>query len=151
MKRVASLLLALAALLSVSPSMALAADTISQVAVQGYDVVSYQQDSGPKRGSGHHAAVYEGATYLFSSTENKAAFEANPAKYAPAYGGYCAYGVVMGKKFAGDPLVYKVVDGKLYLNLDQKITEMWRQDIPGNIQKGDAQWKSIRNTAASAL
>lgn len=121
-------------------------DVVNTVAAQGYDVVSYQQGTGePLKGNGNHVAYHDGATFLFSSDENKKLFEASPAKYAPAYGGYCAYGVALGKKFVGDPLAYKVVDGTLYLNLNKDIQSKWLQDVPGNITKGNGNWNTIKD------
>ena len=89
--------------------------------VSGYDVVSYQTGEKPLRGNGNHIATHEGVTYLFINEDNREAFEQNPSKYVPAYGGFCAFGVSVGKKFVGDPDVWRVVDGQLYLNLDTKI------------------------------
>ena len=112
-------------------------------AVGGYDLVSYHQETGPVRGSGYQATQYEGVTYLFANEENKATFEANPEKYLPAYNGFCAYGVALGKKFNTDPTVYEIAEGTLYLNLDSGIQEEWAKDIPGYIEKADENWKSM--------
>ena len=73
------------------------------------------------------------------------AFKANPAKYVPAYGGYCAFGVSVGAKFDGDPRYWKIVDGKLYLNLNEKIQKMWLKDVPGNINKAEKSWTKIKH------
>ena len=113
-------------------------------AVGGYDLVSYHKETGPLRGSGYHVANYEGVAYLFANEENKVAFEKNPETYLPAYNGFCAYGVAVGKKFHSDPTVYEIVDDKLYLNLDKGIQEEWSKDIPGNIAKADENWKSLQ-------
>lgn len=113
-------------------------------AVGGYDVVSYHEETGPLRGSGFHVAKHEGVVYLFASEENKATFETNPSKYLPAYNGFCAYGVALGKKFHTDPTVYEIVDGTLYLNLDSGIQEKWSEDVSGNIAKADTNWKSLK-------
>ena len=93
----------------------------------------------------------DGVTYLFSSEENKQAFEKNPEKYLPAYGGWCAFGVSVGKKFSADPEVWEIVDGKLYMNLDPSIKIMWREDIPGNIKKADKYWPKMKDKAPSEL
>ena len=122
----------------------------SLVGAQGYDLVSYHQ-GGPKKGNGNHVAVHEGITYVFANEANQQSFEANPAKYLPAYGGYCAYGVSVGKKFVGDPNVWKVVDGTLYLNLDKKVQGIWNKDISGNIANADGKWSSIKDKAAFEL
>lgn len=139
--------LAVAAIFSIG---AASADT-NLVGVQGYDLVSYHQDSGPVKGNGNFSADHNGVTYLFSSLENKEKFAAAPANYVPEFGGYCAYGVKFGKKFAGDPERWKVVDGKLYLNLDEKVQALWAKDIPTYIQEANKQWMSIENVPASDL
>ena len=142
---------ALAALALLS-SNAFAADYVHSVAgAGGYDLVSYHSKSGPTTGNGHNVAVHNGVTYLFANKENLKAFEANPAKYLPAYGGYCAFGVSKGKKFYGDPTVWKVVDGTLYLNLDTKIQKLWVSDLSDNIEEGDKLWASIKYTPAAEL
>jgi hypothetical protein len=89
--------------------------------------------------------------YLFSSKGNAKKFRANKAKYLPAYGGYCAYGASVGKKFIGDPTVWEVVNGKLYVNLDNGIKTLWVKDIPGNIKKADKRWVDIKDVAAEDL
>ncbi len=131
---------------------ALAADyTHSTPAVQGYDVVSYQTGKRPIRGNGNFVAAYDGATYQFSSTENQKAFQENPEKYVPAYGGYCAFGTSVGKKFIGDPEVWRIVDGKLYLNLDTSIQSEWLKDVPGRIKTADANWRNIKDKNPASL
>ena len=113
-------------------------------AVGGYDLVSYHQDSGPVRGTGFQTATHDGVTYLFANEANKTAFEANPHKYLPAYNGFCAYGVSLGKKFNTDPTVYELVGGTLYLNLDTDIQAKWAEDVKGNIAKADQNWKKLQ-------
>ncbi len=120
------------------------------VGVQGYDLVSYHGKA-PMKGNGHNVVEHKGVTYLFADAANKKAFKASPEKYLPAYGGYCAYGASVGKKFTGDPEVWKIVDGTLYLNLDKKVQRLWSKDISGNITKADTQWKLIKDKTASEL
>jgi YHS domain-containing protein len=117
----------------------------------GYDPVAYFTDARPTRGSGYHVTVHDGVTYAFANEEHKKLFAANPKKYLPAYGGYCAYGVAVGKKFVADPEVWKVVDGILYLNLDKGIQEKWQKDIPGHIKKANANWSDINDKAPGDL
>ena len=119
--------------------------------LSGYDPVAYFSDSKPMRGSGFHVTVHDGVTYAFASEEHKKMFTTNPQKYLPAYGGYCAYGVAIGKKFVADPEVWKVLDGKLYLNLDKNIQSKWEKDIPGHIKKADANWSDIEHKAPGDL
>lgn len=119
--------------------------------ISGYDPVAYFSDGKPVRGSGYHAAVVDGVTYVFASSDHQEMFEANPEKYLPAYGGYCAYGLGAGKKFVADPEVWRIVEGKLYLNLNKRIQEKWEKDIPGFIKKGDANWSVMTNKKPSDL
>ncbi|OUS05883.1 hypothetical protein A9Q81_03830 [Gammaproteobacteria bacterium 42_54_T18] len=121
------------------------------LAVGGYDLVSYHKGSGPTSGNGHNLANHKGNIYAFSNAKNKSAFESNPEKYLPAYGGFCAYGASLGKKFYGDPTVYKVVDGTLYLNLDKKVQSIWNKDISGNISEANNLWSSIKYVPAAEL
>ena len=123
----------------------------SAPAVQGYDVVSYQTAKRPVRGTGHFVANYDGATYLFASQENLETFNKNPGRYAPAYNGYCAFGVSVGKKFHSDPEVYRVVNNRLYLNLDARIQDDWLKDVPGRIKTADQNWKDIEDKNPASL
>jgi hypothetical protein len=125
-------------------------DTNSLVGAQGYDLVSYQNGK-PQKGNGYNLAEYQNVRYVFVSEENKKAFEADPAKYIPAFGGYCAYGVSVGKKFVADAEVWKIVDGILYLNLDTEIQKLWEKDVPGNIKKANSKWKEIENKSPFEL
>ncbi len=125
--------------------------TNSTSGISGYDPVAYFTDGKPMRGSGYHMAEHEGVTYAFATKEHKEMFEASPGKYVPAWGGYCAYGVAVGKKFASDPEARKIVQGKLYLNLDRDIQSKWAMDIPGYLKKSEANWKEIRDRAPSDL
>lgn len=119
--------------------------------IGGYDPVAYFTDGKAVRGSGFHVTVVDGVTYAFATAEHRKMFEANPQKYLPAYGGYCAYGLGVGKKFVADPEVWKIVEGKLYLNLDKGIQQKWEKDIPGYIKKGDANWVTIKDKKPSDL
>ena len=121
------------------------------LAAQGYDVVSYFNASGPTVGNTKYAAKHVGALYQFTTAANRDTFKANPDKYAPAYGGYCAFGAAMGRKFPGDPLVWKVQDGKLYLNLNKQVQAKWNENIPGFIRGADNNWPIIRSVADAEL
>jgi len=135
-----------------SYQVALAGDSNkATVAAGGYDVVSYHSKQGPVPGTGWHTAEHDGVVYLFASKKNKNTFLKNPAQYIPAYGGYCAYGVAVGKKFYIDPLSWHIKDGILYLNLDQKIQKKWLKDVPGYIEKADENWKKIKDTPVNEL
>ena len=125
--------------------------TNSTVGAGGYDLVSYHTGDQPVAGSGRLLATVDGVNYLFSSKENLATFNADQEKYLPQYGGYCAYGASVGKKFIGDPKVFSVVEGKLYLNLDKAVQNVWNNDIPGYIETADVQWKTIESVPAGDL
>ena len=147
-----SVLAAIAMLVAVVSTPAFARDyTKSTPGISGYDPVSYFTEGNPQRGSGYHVADYKGVTYAFASEAHQEMFEANPEKYAPAYGGWCAYGVAVGKKFVANPEVWKIVDGTLYLNLDKEIQGKWNKDIPGYLKKADANWTEIQDKAPSDL
>jgi YHS domain-containing protein len=121
------------------------------LAAHGYDVVAFFTEGKPRAGSDAYALAYGGGTYRFASQAHFDAFEADPGKYEPAYGGFCAYGVTLGKKFDGDPRHWKIVDGRLYLNLNGDIQVEWSKDVPGNIKKADSNWARIRSVAATRL
>ncbi|MGD9851977.1 MAG: YHS domain-containing (seleno)protein [Nitrospirales bacterium] len=141
-----------AVFLAMAATPVLAGDvTHSTPGISGYDPVAYFTEGKPVKGSGYHVAEYKGVTYVFASKDHKTTFEANPEKYVPAYGGYCAYGVAVGKKFVSDPEAWKIVQGKLYLNLDKDIQGKWAKDIPGYIKKSEANWKEIKDKAPSDL
>ena len=146
------LLASLLALGITSSVQAQAADYQSSVTgVNGYDVVSYHNSKRPIRGNGHYLAVHNGVTYLFANKENLETFQETPDHFVPAYGGYCAFGVSDGKKFVGDPEVWRIVDDKVYLNLDARIQAEWLKDVPGKIDVANANWVKIRDKAPADL
>ncbi|MFC3614667.1 YHS domain-containing (seleno)protein [Lutimaribacter marinistellae] len=121
------------------------------LAMQGYDPVAYFTVGEPTKGDYRITTVYNEATYRFASEENKAAFDANPEAYAPAYGGYCAFGAAMGFKFDGDPTHWKIVDDTLYLNLSKDVQTRWEGDIPGFIDAADEKWTMIADKSPEEL
>ena len=125
--------------------------TTTDLALRGYDPVSYFTDGAPTPGEIDITAEHNGATYRFASAEHKAMFEADPAKYAPQYGGYCAFGLAQGYKFDGDPQVWKIVEDKLYLNLSPKVSTIWQENVPGNIENADAKWQMVKDADPSEL
>ena len=125
--------------------------THSTPGISGYDPVAYFTDGKPMRGSGYHVVDHEGVTYAFVNEKHQKMFAANPELYLPAYGGFCAYGVAVGKKFVADPEVWKVVEGRLYLNLDQGIQEKWESDLAGHIKRADMNWLDIKVKAPGTL
>ncbi len=114
-------------------------------AIEGYDPVAYHTMGQPVEGSSDFEYEWMDATWRFANAEHRDLFAADPEKYAPAYGGYCAYGVSLGKKPGIDPVAWDIVDGQLYLNLNLRIQERWHQDVPGYIAKADEIWPTIRD------
>ena len=115
----------------------------SNVALQGYDTVAYFTVGEPTKGSADYTTTYEGAEFRFASEENLNLFLAEPAKYAPQYGGYCAWAVAQGKTAKGDARRWAVVDGKLYLNYNKGIQKKWNKDRAGFIESGDQNWPTV--------
>jgi YHS domain-containing protein len=113
------------------------------IALHGYDAVAYFDGGKPAVGNAQIATVHDDATYRFSSKANLDAFAANPVHYVPQFGGFCAFGASVGAKFDGDPMVWKIVDDKLYVNLSPDIQQEWFKDIPGNIKKADKNWLTL--------
>jgi YHS domain-containing protein len=110
------------------------------LALRGYDTVAYFTENNPVPGNEQYRHTWNGARWHFASEENRNAFVRNPERYAPQYGGYCAYAVSHGYTADGDPQVWKIVDRKLYLNYNREARELWEEDVPGNIAKGDGNW-----------
>lgn len=121
------------------------------VAIHGYDPVAYFSNSQPTPGDAKYTAIHNDATYRFSSSANRDTFRASPDKYLPQFGGFCAYGVAVRKKLDGDPQAWRIVEGKLYLNLNPDVQKKWLDDIPGNLGKANENWPKIKNTSASQL
>lgn len=110
-------------------------------ALSGYDATAYFLKNAPEKGSTDHAFEYRGATWLFSSKKTKTLFVNNPQKYAPQYGGHCAWREAQdGEEVYGDPTIWTMVDGKLYLNYNEPVNQLWIKDIPGFIIKADEYW-----------
>ena len=123
----------------------------SGIAIRGYDPVAYFTAGKPTLGDAKFSATQDGATYHFASAANRDAFLKEPAKYAPAFGGFCAMGASLEKKFDGDPGLWKIVDGKLYLNVSADAQKAWEKDVPGNISKADRNWPAIKDKAPKDL
>ena len=125
--------------------------TPTGLALRGYDPVAYFTKGAPTPGDFQITAEHNGATYRFASEENKALFVANPESYAPAYGGYCAFGTAMGFKFDGDPQLWRIVDNKLYLNLAPGIQKRWEADQANLIVSADTNWDKIAEKTPEEL
>lgn len=127
-------------------------------AVSGHDVVAYfdlkQSDVGTAQspavtGKKTITADYNGATWAFASEENRDKFVANPETYVPQYDGHCAYGVAQQGKVPGNPNLWRIVDGKLYLNVTQDVVGFWEEDISGNLKKSQSNWPKLEANKAS--
>lgn len=128
-------------------------------AVSGYDVVSYRNlpqtpvGTAQPRGVPGLASItadYNGATFAFSTAQNRDKFLSDPARFAPQYDGHCAYGVSRGGKVPGNPNLWRIVDDKLYLNITKVVVGFWEEDIPGNISTAENNWGGIEPDAASS-
>jgi YHS domain-containing protein len=116
---------------------------VKGVAVAGYDPVAYFTDKKPVKGKPDISYSWKGATWRFASAKNRDAFKANPETYAPQYGGHCAWAVSQGYTAKGDPKVWKIVGGKLYLNYNAQVQQNWERDTAGNITKADGNWPKV--------
>lgn len=119
--------------------------------LHGVDPVAFIQLGNRIEGTAKFTAVHDGVAYYFTSEENLKTFEANPARYTPQNGGYCTFGVSVGKKFDGDPKYAAVVNGKLYVFLNEDILKAFQKDQAGTIAKADTNWRQIRSVAAVDL
>jgi YHS domain-containing protein len=117
--------------------------TQEKVGLSGYDAVAYFTAGKPTKGDAKFKASYNGANWYFASEANKAAFVAEPAKFAPQYGGYCSWAVSQGYTASGDPEAWKIVDGKLYVNYNKEVAANWSQNIPVNIKNANANWPKV--------
>jgi len=109
----------------------------NNLAISGYDSVAYFTEGKPIKGKAAFATKWKGAEWRFANAENLAAFKADPAAYAPQYGGYCAWGMAQGYTASAEPDIWRIVDGKLYLNYSKSVQQQWVQDIQSNIAKAD--------------
>ena len=116
---------------------------LSNTGAGGYDTVSYFETGKPTKGSSDYNTQYQGANWRFANAENLARFEANPERYAPAYGGYCAWAVSQGYLAKGDPKHWNIRDGRLYLNYNQSVQDKWLEDPLGFIRQADANWPRV--------
>jgi YHS domain-containing protein len=114
-------------------------------AIRGYDPVAYFKESKPVKGSDEYSFKWKDANWLFSSKENLDSFSTNPEKYAPQYGGYCAYGLSEGHKAPTDPNAWTIIDGKLYFNYSLKVKEMWIKNPMERIEKADQNWPMLKD------
>jgi YHS domain-containing protein len=115
----------------------------SPLALGGYDVVAYFTEGKPVAGQAAHEAHWNGARWRFASAEHRERFLREPKRFAPRYGGYCAYAVSRGYTAPVAPEAWRIVDGKLYLNYSKDVQTLWEREIPANIKKADTNWPAV--------
>lgn len=125
-------------------------DATHGVGLEGYDAVAYFTDSKPVPGNDSTTHVWHGATWKFTSAEHRDLFAADPERYAPQFGGYCAYAVSRGTTAHGDPLQWAVVNNRLFVNTNAFAMSLWDRDRPGNIAAADQNWPLIPKSAVAA-
>lgn len=113
------------------------------LAIQGYDPVAYFTENKPLKGTPQFQSNYNGATYYFASAEHKKLFDASPSKYEPQFGGYCAYGASKNKTAPIKPSAFQVVDGRLLLQYDEDVRDLFNKDSRGNLTKADGNWPGL--------
>lgn len=135
-------LLALAFILSAQFGFSKSLENVDRagLGIKGYDPVAYFTDNAPVLGSSQFQSTFDGVIYHFNSAAHKEAFDAKPEKYAPQFGGFCAYGVSKGSTVSIDPAAFQIVDGRLLLQYSTGIRETFNKDSAGNLKKADANW-----------
>jgi YHS domain-containing protein len=113
------------------------------LAIRGHDPVAYFRHGRRRRGEAAFTHAWRGATWRFASAANRDAFAAEPERFAPQYGGFCAFAVAGGYAAPIDPAAWTIVDGRLYLNYDRAVQRRWEADIAGHIARGDANWSQV--------
>ncbi len=113
------------------------------VAIKGYDSVAFFTNGKPLKGSASFSFQWHGMTWYFRTAENRDMFAASPEKYAPQYDGYCAWAMTESRKAITEPEVWRIVDGKLYLNCSRSAYQKWIKDLSGNIKKADQNWLKL--------
>lgn len=118
-------------------------ETKTGIAIKGYDPVAYFTQNKPVKGVDAYVYEWQGAKWKFANQANLDTFKANPTKYAPQYGGYCAYGVANDNLVSIEPDKFTIIDGKLYLNYDADVQSKWLKDTAGYIRKADSKFSSL--------
>jgi hypothetical protein len=122
-----------------------ASTEIPKIAIQGYDTVAYFTEGRPVKGGEDYETEWLGARWRFASAQHRDMFTADPERYAPRYGGYCAASMAYGNRKAPSPESWKIVDGRLYLLTNQGSLDRWQQNASDNIRKGDEHWAALRD------
>lgn len=113
------------------------------IAIRGYDTVAYFTEGKPVEGKDAFSTEWEGATWKFASQNHLDLFTGDPEKYAPQYGGYCAYGVAVGNLVKIEPDLWSIVDDKLYLNFNDKFNNKWLDDISGYVATANEKFEAL--------
>ena len=113
------------------------------VAIQGYDPVAFFTQHKPVKGNSQFQSEYGEAKYLFASAEDKAAFDKEPAKYEPQFGGYCAYGVSQGHRAPVKIEAWQIVNGRLLMQYDLDVKDTFNKDQQGTLKKADQNWSGL--------
>ena len=121
------------------------------LALQGHDPVAYFTVGKPMPGQAHLTASHEGVTYRFANQGHRQTFLHSPQKYVPAFGGFCAMGVALGKKLDVDLNAWRIVDGRLYLNLNKDVQKKWLEDVPAHLEQANDAWPRIRDAKPKDL
>jgi YHS domain-containing protein len=121
------------------------------IAIHGYDPVAYFTRDEAVKGSPEYTHEVDGAVYQFANNGSRDAFATDPERYMPQFGGFCAMGTVMGRKLDTDPQAWRIVDGKLYLNLNKDVQTRWLSDILTHIAQAEANWPQLRDVPADQL
>lgn len=116
------------------------------IGLAGHDPVAYFTETRPTPGRAEITAAHDGVTYRFASAANRDAFLAEPARYLPQYGGWCAYGMARGYKAVVDPAAFTVAGGKLYLNYNAAIAAQWQRNRAREIERADAHWPTVMHS-----
>jgi len=124
---------------------------VNDVALHGYDAVAYFTESKATKGSHKYTATYKSAIYQFNSEAHRNMFQAAPESFVPQFGGFCAMGVALDKKLDTDPHAFKIVDGKLYLNLNKAVQKKWLSDVPGHLTTANRVWSGIQGVSIEQL
>jgi YHS domain-containing protein len=114
-------------------------------AIRGYDAVAFHREQKAVQGNKVFSYDWSGATWQFASASNRDLFKADPGKYAPQYGGYCAYGTAEGHKAPTETETWTVRDGKLYFNYNKEVKDLWMKDQEGFIKKADKLWPTVKD------
>lgn len=118
------------------------------IAIRGYDPVAYFTEARPVRGRPEFHHAWRGATWHFASAAHRDRFAAHPERYAPAYGGFCAWAVSEGYTAPVDPNAWRIAEGRLFLNYDRSIQRRWEADMPARITRADTNWPGVQQSAA---